>query len=264
MNLFKTFCHYSVLILLVPGAFSQQTNWNKIPDYTGENLEYSISYSFLRAGKAIMSFNQDSLSSDYHIKAFSKTVGLADVLYRIRDIYECYMSPETGLPRIAIRNVREGNYRQYNEVQFDHNIRPDSSVVTSQLTGVHVVPKNIFDILSGFYYFRNNYIPDQLNRTDTILIKTYFTDEIWDLKIKYDGKGTVKTKVGKIKCLKFDPITEIGRAFKTEHDMSVWFSADSNRIPVKVRLNLVVGSVRVELVNYSGLKHELSSLKLKK
>ena len=204
MNRYKIISIFYIFFLLLPRLFSQQSGWNKIPDYTGEHLEYAISYSFIRAGNATISFTQDSLSPDYHIYAFSKTIGLADVLYRIRDIYECYMNTQTGLPRLGIRNVREGSYRQYNEVQFDHVSRADSTIVTSQLTGVHVVPKNIFDILSGFYHFRKNYVPEQLNKKDTILIKTYFTDEIWDLKIRYIGRETVKTKIGKIAGLRVD------------------------------------------------------------
>ena len=260
MNQYKIISILYIFFLLLPRLFSQQSEWNKIPDYTGEHLEYTISYSFIRAGNAYINFKEDSLSSDYHIYAFSKTIGLADILYRIRDIYECYMNAQTGLPRLGIRNVREGSYRQYNEVQFDHDSRPDSTIVTSQLTGVHVVPKNIFDILSGFYYFRKNYVPEQLNEKDTILIKTYFTDEVWDLQIRYAKRETVKTQIGKIACLRFDPVTEIGRAFKTQNDMSVWFSDDANRVPVKIYLNLVVGSVKVELTSYSGLKYKFSSL----
>lgn len=256
----KAYKIFFLLLFMPLSGFGQQAGWNKIPDYPGENLEYSISYSFIRAGNAVISFTLDSLSSNYHIKAFSKTVGMADVLYRIRDIYESYMDPSTGLPGLAIRNVREGKYRQYNEVVFDHLSRSDSTIVISQLTGVHVVDKNIFDILTGFYHFRKNYQIGQLNTRDTLLIKTYFTDEIWDLKIRYVGKETIKTKLGKIKTLRFDPVTEVGRAFKTENDMSVWFSDDQNRIPVKIKVNLIVGSVNVELVQYTGLKYKFTAL----
>jgi len=234
-----------------------------IPDYIGEKLEYSIFYSFIRAGTATMSFQEDSLSGNYYIKMDSRTVGIANTLYRIRDIYECTMDPLTGYPLKAIRNIREGRYRAYNEVEYDHHIREDSTVVNSQKSGVVVVPKEIYDILSAFYLLRKKCISGSLQKGDTIFIKAYFTDEVFDLNIRYIGKENIKTEFGKIKCHKFNPVTEVGRAFETEDDMSIWFTNDLNFLPVKVRLELRIGSVRVELVDFSGLKYE-SPLKLKK
>lgn len=234
-----------------------------LPDYIGEKLEYSIFYSFIRAGTASMSFQEDSLSGNYYIKMDSRTVGVANTLYRIRDIYECTMDPLTGYPIKAIRNIREGRYRAYNEVEYDHHIREDSTLVNSQKSGVAVVPKEIYDILSAFYLLRKKCISGSLQQGDTIFIKTYFTDEVFDLNIRYMGKEKVKTEFGKIICHKFNPVTEVGRAFKTEDDMTIWFTDDSNFLPVKVRLELRIGSVRVELVDFSGLKHE-SQLSLKK
>ena len=228
----------------------------EIPDYIGEKLEYSIFYSFIRAGTATMSFQKDSLTENYYIKMDSRTVGIANTLYRIRDIYECTMDPLTGYPLKAIRNVREGRYRAYNEVEYDHHIREDSTIVNSQKSGLVVVPKEIYDILSAFYLLREKCNSGILQKGDTIFIKTYFTDEIFDLNIRYIGKENVKTEFGKIRCLKFNPVTEIGRAFETEDDMSIWFTDDLNFLPVKVRMNLRVGSVRVELVEFTGLKFE--------
>ena len=234
-----------------------------IPNYIGEKLEYSIYYSFIRAGTATMNFQEDTLSENYYIKMDSRTVGVANTLYRIRDIYECTMDPQTGYPLKAIRNVREGRYRAYNEVEYDHHSREDSTIVNSQKSGVAVVPKEIYDILSAFYLLRKKCVSGPLQKGDTIFIKTYFTDEVFDLNIRYIGKEKVKTEYGKIMCLKFNPVTEVGRAFKTEDDMSIWFTDDPNFLPVKIRLDLRVGSVRVELVDFSGLKHE-SHLKLKR
>jgi hypothetical protein len=135
-------------------------------------------------------------------------------------------------------------------------MREDSTVVNSQKSGIAVVPKEIYDILSGFYLLRKKYVSGPLQKGDTIFIKTYFTDEVFDLNIRYMGKEKVKTSFGKIKCLKFNPVTEVGRAFKTEDDMTIWFTDEPNFLPVKIRLELRIGSVRVELVDFSGLKHE--------
>jgi len=90
-----------------------------------------------------------------------------------------------------------------------------------------------------------------------LTIMTWFTDELYPIRLKYIGIEEVKTKAGKIKCLKFNPVTETGRLFKTEEDVSFWFSADKNYLPVKIRFDIFVGGFTVELTNYEGLIYPL-------
>jgi hypothetical protein len=67
----------------------------------------------------------------------------------------------------------------------------------------------------------------------------------------------VKVGGGKLKCYKFNPVTEVGRLFKTEEDVSFWYSADKNFLPVKIRFNIFVGAFMVELDKYEGLAFPL-------
>ncbi len=52
-------------------------------------------------------------------------------------------------------------------------------------------------------------------------------------------------------------MTEIGRLFKTEEDVSFWFSADKNFLPVKIRFDIFVGAFSVEIISYEGLVYPL-------
>ncbi len=231
----------------------------------GEKLHFRISYSFVTAGNAYLTVTDDSLAGQQmlHLKAFARTSGVADIIYRLRDIYESYVNPKTEFPVKTIRNISEGSYRKYNEVRFDFSSRRDSSVVYSMARGKVVVPKTVYDILSGFYFFRNHFVHYPFKKNEMIVILTYFTDELWPLKIRYKKKEIIKTRAGMIKCLRFSPVTEVGRAFKSEDDMAVWFSDDENFIPVKIWFNLRVGSFKAELEDYEGLRHPFKSLIIK-
>jgi hypothetical protein len=162
-------------------------------------------------------------------------------------------------------NIREGRYRKYNEVSFDRQSRPDSAILTSDLTGIHITEPGIHDILSCFYFFRNHYLPDHENfkKGDMITIMTWFTDELYPIRMRYIGTDEIKTKVGKIKCLKFNPVTETGRLFKTEDDVSFWFSADRNFLPVQVRFDIFVGAFVAEITGYEGLRYPLEIVRKK-
>ncbi len=228
----------------------------------GEKLEYSLSYSFISAGSAIMSVEDTVINNKkiLHLVTEGRTIGLADLIYKVRDVYESYVDPETDMPVKAIRNIKEGGYRYYNEVTYDR----DSSTVTSKRSGVKPVPENIMDIISAFYYARNHYFNESMKVGDVISFDTYFSDKLFPLDIQYVGTEKVRTKFGKVECYKFIPVTEVGRAFKSNEGMFMWITKDENRIPVKVKFELVVGSFVCNLENFQGLKHPFSSIILSK
>ncbi len=227
----------------------------------GEKVSYLIHYGAINGGVATLDIVSDTSTGRelWHAKLDARTTGMADALFRVKDIYEAYIDPETELPVKSIRNISEGRYKRYNVVLFDHVSRQDSAILTSDLTGVHITPQGIHDILSCFYWFRNHILPDMENvkKGDMITIMTWFTDELYPIRMKFIGIEDVKTRKGKIKCYKFNPVTETGRLFKTEEDVSFWFSADKNFLPVKIRFDIFVGAFMVEVASYEGLLYPL-------
>ena len=228
----------------------------------GEKLKYSIQYGFITSGIGSLDIKTDTLDGRevWHAKFFAKTTGLADAIFKVIDIYEVYMDPGTELPLKSIRNIHEGRYYRYNVVTFDHTTRSDSAILFSDRTGTHIAPKGIHDIVSCFYYFRNHAMRDgeKLKKGDMVEIATWFTDQLYPIKLKYVGNEEVKIGGGRIKCYKFNPVTEVGRLFKTEEDVSFWFSADKNFLPVKIRFNIFVGAFVVDLTSYEGLMYPLA------
>jgi hypothetical protein len=249
---------YGILITILYPAFS----YGQVMSYKpGEKITYSIQYGIITGGVAVLDLKSEELNGKevWHSKIAARTTGLVDAIYRVLDIYESFMDPNTELPVQSIRNIHEGHYKRYNLVLFDHKTRADSSILTSDLTGIHIAPPNIHDILSCFYYFRNHILPvdSALKKGEITTIMTWFCDELYPIRLRYIGIEDVKTKLGKIRCFKFNPVTEKGRLFKTEEDVSFWFSTDKNFLPVKIRFDIFVGSFDVELVSYEGLKYPL-------
>jgi hypothetical protein len=250
---------FSIAILIV--IVSSFMKGQAVSYKAGEKVTYSIQYGFITAGNATLVLNDEQLNGRdvWHSKLSARTTGMAEALFKVLDIYESYIDPSTELPVQSIRNIHEGHYKKYNVVQFDHKSRPDSSVLNSDLTGIHIAPPRIHDILSCFYYFRNHILPvdTNLKKGELTTILTWFCDELYPIRLKYIGEDDVKTKVGKIKCYKFNPVTETGRLFKTQEDVSFWFSADKNFLPVKVRFDIFVGAFSCEITSYEGLLYPL-------
>lgn len=216
----------------------------------GESLKYQMSYGFIDAGVATLELNETKYAgkSFYHARAIAKTSGVTDKLYNVRDVYETVFDAQTGLPIKSIRNVKEGNYKAYEEVIYYQR----SGKAVSTIKGEVSIPNRIHDMVSSFYFLRNNLF-ENIKVGDTIKMQTFFDNKVYPLQIRYKGIETIKTKHGKISCLKFNPIVEPGRVFDTPDDMEIWISNDENKIPIRVQLNLFVGSVKCDLIEYSGL-----------
>jgi hypothetical protein len=255
----KFFC---LIVIIISPLLA---NGQSFPYKAGEKVNYTVHYGLITGGTATLELKSENLNGRevLHSKIMARTTGLADAVFKVIDIYEVYMDPRTELPVKSIRNIREGRYRKYNEVLFDHDTRADSAILTSDLTGIHITQKGIHDILSCFYYFRNHILPidSNLKKGKVTTITTWFTDELYPVRLKYITTEEIKTKAGKIRCYKFNPVTETGRLFKTEEDVSFWFSADKNFLPVKIRFDIFVGGFTVEMLNYEGLVYPLEIVK---
>jgi hypothetical protein len=206
----------------------------------GEKTQYIIHYGLINGGIATLELRKDTFAGKelLHSVFLAKTTGIADAFFKVRDVYESYIDPETQLPLKSIRNIQEGRYRKFNVVLFDHQTRADSAILTSDLTGKHITKQGIHDILSCFYFFRKSIMSQ---------------DPKWKKGDAITIIDDVRTKVGRIKCYKFNPVTETGRLFKDEEGATFWFSADKNYLPVKVRFDIFVGSFTVDLNSYEGL-----------
>lgn len=244
-----------LLLVITCPIFSQYNNSYK----AGEKLEYSLNYGWINGGIGVLEVKEAIYmgSKVNHVIARGETVGVADAIFKVRDKYESFIDPDTDLPLKSIRNIKEGRYRYYDEVTYDH----DSLKAMSQLKGEVLVPSRIQDILSAFYYARNVYFNDDLEKGELIQIMTYFSNELWPLRIRYQGIETIKSEIGKVECYKFLPVTEVGRAFENEDDMEIWISRDKNRIPIKIKFKLAVGSFTCDLEKYRNLNYPFTSLK---
>ena len=69
------------------------------------------------------------------------------------------------------------------------------------------------------------------------------------------GYDTIKTDFGKVKTVKFRPYVLAGRVFKEEESLTLWVTADKNKIPLKIQADLAVGSLRADLDAFKGLKY---------
>ena len=117
-----------------------------------------------------------------------------------------------------------------------------------------VAAQNVHDMISSFYYLRNH-VPDNLAVNESIEIDMFFDHKKFPFKLVKLRKEELKTTFGKVMCYVFRPMVQSGRVFKAKESLSVWITADKNRIPIRIQAELAVGSLKADIVEYKGLAH---------
>jgi hypothetical protein len=221
----------------------------------GEWLKYKMNYSgFLRAGTAILKVDEMQLDSTavYHSTGEGWTSGMIKWFFNVDDLYQSYFDVETTKPYIFKRKINEGGYKKNRQTTFDYatNTALVQDFIKQQDT---VIPfENVQDMLSSFYYLRNAEV-SQLKKGESIAIDIFMDSQIYPFKLKFLGVEILNTKFGKVKTLMFRPLVQSGRVFKAEESVTIWITADDNKIPIKMVANLTIGSLRAELEGYKGL-----------
>ena len=243
--------------------FEQQAAENRVINNKsfgpGERVEYRVHYGFINAaeakvevGKSVSMINNRPC---FRVNVSGRTVGAFDLISRVRDTWRSYIDTTAILPHMFERQIQENKYRKEERVMFNHSKDQAVSSIKDE-TKTFNVPNNIHDIISGYFYLRTiNF--EKVSEGEVIEVPTFFDGEVYKLRVRYVGKDVIKTRYGKTKVLRINPLIPDNKFFKGEGAMKLWISDDSNKIPLKAEVELKIGSLEMDLKSYKGLKKDL-------
>jgi hypothetical protein len=234
----------------------------------GEYLKYRVYYdSFLTggvtAGEVEFQIHKESRiianRSTMHIEVDGKTKGIFNLFFKVRDRYETFLDEEAMAPWLFIRRVNEGGYIIEQDVSFNHyNNTSLFKDIKRNRTNTSSVPPYVQDLLSAIYYFRTIDISNAKEGDGYPVVFT-LDDTVYTTKVFYMGKEDLTTAVGTFRCIKIKPMVLTGNVFKDPFPMMIWVTDDENRIPLLARSEILVGSVKFELIRYKGVKNPMRS-----
>lgn len=257
------YLRYSTLTILVLllSAFDNQTSESAPPNVyqSGEWFKFRIHYGFFNASYATLSLKEERFKGEdvYHVVGTGRTTGLARLFFKVDDTYETYFDKKSGAPYRFVRQIDEGGYTKDLMIDFDHGNR-EATVINKKHGTSRVIPttEGIQDLISAFYYLRNNYEVSDLEKGEEIALDIlYDDDKVFKFKLKYLGKEMVDSRFGEVECLKFRPYVQSGRIFKEEASLTLWVSDDRNKIPIRIKADLLIGSLKADLDGFKGLKY---------
>jgi Protein of unknown function (DUF3108) len=251
-------------LVLLALVFSLTVSAQKDSAYAvGEWLNFRIHYGLVTAGYATLEVKEAVKNNKkvFYTCGEGRTTGMTKLFFNVKDIYQSYIDKETSKPYQFVRKIDEGGYTKNQEGFFnqDNNTVLVKDYKNSTEKSIKVT-ENVQDIVSSFYYLRNHPNVNKLKVGESIIIDMFFDDEIVKFKLKFMGRENLDTKFGKVATMIFRPLVQSGRVFKEEESLTVWITDDANKIPLRIKASLSVGSIKADLESFKGLRNSFVTI----
>lgn len=233
---------------------------------SGEELNYKVNYNWgpiwLESAFASFKVTPARLNGKqvYHLTGSGSTYAKYDWFYKVRDVFETYLDSESFRPLKFHADIHEGNKKDKHTYLFNNTSKKAYTIITRGNKPVKTDSLKIgacsIDVLTAIYYARNiDYSSCKPN--DTVSISLLLDGKLYPIYVRYLGKEVfTSAELGKYNCIKFSPLLVEGSIFKKGEGMTVWVSDDKNKIPIYIETPIVVGSVKVKLMSYKGLRNK--------
>ena len=236
------------LSALVPNSDKDRSS-----PWQGEQLKYGLYYSFVKAGTAYIK-NRGLVSVNGHpaylIQTSAFSASVIDTVFKVRDINFSWLDAQNLHSLGYSQSLREGNYRRDEWVNFDYSSKKYQGKL-SKKSGTRDIsgPLNqpVLDMLTALYYVRGQ----KLENGKDIVFDIINREEQYPLVVKVLGRETVKTPAGKFKCVIVEPQFRGEGIFVSKgKNLKVWLTDDDYKMPVKMKVEVFIGSVSAELLEY--------------
>jgi Protein of unknown function (DUF3108) len=248
--------------------YSACTEVLDVPFQAGEELVYKIYYNlnfvWIPAGEA--TFKVEDEGNRYHFSATGVTYDSYEWFYKVRDYFHSYTDKQTLLPQTAIRHVSENKYKIYDKVDFDQKNRKATYLrgqtqENAATKGNLTLSDCMHDVLSIIYYSRT-FDYATVKAGQEFPVKVMLDEEAYSLKYRFLAREEKSIRgLGKFSAMRFSPQLVAGNVFNEKAQMKIWASDDANKIPLMIESPVSVGSVKVVLKSWKGLRYDLSSKK---
>ncbi len=245
-------------------AFMTYQNGNRVAMLSnvtfkkGEKISYLVHYGFINAGEAVVkvdnNFHNVNGNSCYKVDVEGKSVGVFAWTTDVDDKWSSYIDRKKHIPRKFYRKIKENKYRKEETVIFNHagkqaNVKYKKRNDKNWTRKNYPIPTNVQDMISGYYFLRRvDY--EKLTKNEIIRMDAFFEDSVYDFKVRYIGKEIIKTKLGKKQTFVMSPIMPENGLFSGKEAIKIWMSADADRIPLKIRADMFIGGVEVDITEY--------------
>lgn len=213
----------------------------------GESFRYSVSWMGIKAGELYMEIKKNKKQDTYTISTTVKSAGLLGKLYPVEDVFETIVSGKYRLPTQHTMLQQEGSRRNIKITSYDQELflvsyqKNDSPAELFQTDG------QMHNEFSSFLYLR--VLP--FTEDKDAFVPTFADKKRHNVLVTLEAREKIKTIFGEKNCLQVRPHLSFQGLYKKVGDPLIWLTDDSNRIPMRIKAKIVIGSLTANIESYS-------------
>jgi len=256
------------LILAVILLFSTLTIAQNNAIAPGEVLTFTASYNMsglmtpIAQVKMETSAIKTSKATLLRLKCTAATFKKWDNFFKIRDIYESYVSPKSLTPYLYKRDINEGGYYKFMQYKFSHKSKTVKSIKRKKRGDGTIWEENktvsigssTKDLVTTLYHLRTiNFSKLSTGTTKSLVV--IFDNKETKVNFTYLGTETIASAIGKKPCYKLSITINNSNILEGSGNNLLWLTADENKVPVLAKFKIPVGNGELNIKSATGLKH---------
>ena len=218
----------------------------------GETLTYDMHYGVMHVGQTTVTsewLNEEG-KPRLAIRFFTKTNKFFDKIYRVENLVESIIDPETFQPIRMYKKIQEGDVSAEETTTFDfeHLVAHWASADGKKARDYKLSP-DARDIVSFMFIMRQ--VPIEEERLGSYWVTG--DDGMCRLKLKGRGMEDLNLDVfGRVATTKLVPDVTRDALFVRKMPRMLWVSTDPRRLIVKMTVKVPIASITLTLKNVSG------------
>lgn len=225
---------------------------DELPFPLNERLEYHISWNGIRVAWSVSTTGmfEENGTNYVAVRVETRTYPVFDVFYKVDDLHECLLDPETLKPVRLTKLMREGQSRYHDVTTFDY---PNGTARFDNLekgTSTNVlIGSNTRDYLSFMYFMRGQTIAPNSVSAHSVLAD----DKVYEVLVHAEKVENIGlSHYPDVPSLRIEPEAAFNGLFVRSGKATLWVSRDVRHLLTCLKAWVPFGRVTARLHDVSG------------
>lgn len=235
-------------------AFATRITAADLPFPIGEVLTYSASWNGIPVAWAESSTQMETFEGREVLvmRLRVQTYSFFNHIFKVDDVNETLIDPETLLPIRYTKNLKEGSYRCHEITTFDfaEGKAHYAQQISKKAKKSYDIGPDTRDLISFMYFLRSEQLEEKQKTTYNVM-----SDErIYELILSTDKVEGIDLPnyPRDIPSLEMEPEAKFDGLFVRKGKATLWVSRDDRRLLTFAKIKVPFGRVRVTLQSVSG------------
>jgi hypothetical protein len=179
----------------------------------------------------------------------ARSKGFVSLLFNVQDEFHSYFDPETLCSRRISKKIVEGRRKKEAGLVFDAvrhvAILDERDLAKPGSPLKHVeneIPNCVEDVVTGFYFLRHQ--PLQVGKDVRVAVNDGAKTHV--VSVEVQARERIQTPLGDRMAFRLEPKVFDG-LFKRKGRMLIWMSDDAERLPLRIKAMILLGSLTGDL-----------------